>query len=120
MNRPSNLSEWVSYIETLPSDRLYSQAIAANTHTFVRELQAEGQTVADVENILVAFVKRLRALGMPVPEGGAFNLWRLAIEYNVPSEPSYSEEEVAFLSQEPSSSPPDDLEDFELTAGLEI
>jgi hypothetical protein len=121
MNRPSNLAEWSEYIQGLSGSGLYSQAIAANTHSFTRTLVAEGATTGDVEKILLLFVRRLRATGVKVPEGGAFDLVTMAlVDQEARKGPTHSVEETALLDvQDAPVTGGDDLDDFELDAGFD-
>lgn len=119
-HRPSNLAEWSEYIQGLSGTALYSQVIAANTHSFTRMLVAEGATTADVEQVLLRFVRRLRALGVKVPEGGAFDLVTMALVDEVARKgQTHSPEEAALQElQEAAPYKTDDLDDFELEAGF--
>lgn len=120
-NRPHNLTEWSAYIQGLSSLALYSQAIAANTHGFTRMLVAEGASTGDVEQILLLFVRRLRALGVRVPAGGAFDLVTMAlVDEEARKGPVHTPEEVALLDvQGTPTGSTDDLDDFELDAGFD-
>lgn len=117
--RPTNLTEWQQYIRGLGADKLYSRAIAANTHTFARALVEEGATMGNVEQILLYFVRQLRAMGVKVPEGGAFDLVTMAlVDTEARKGITYSPEEAA-LVKSLEDSEDDDLSAFELEAAFE-
>jgi len=67
MNRPTNMSEWAAYINSLSGHPLYSKAVAINCHEFARTLKKERFSMGDVEQIVVLFVRQLRATGTKVP-----------------------------------------------------
>jgi len=71
---PTSISEWETYIGTLTGDELYSKAFAANTQRFADTLRQDGHSLADVQKILLWFVRRLVALGIRIPRDGAYDL----------------------------------------------
>lgn len=114
--RPNSLAQWATYIQGLAGRPLYSQAVAANTHTFARTLLEEGATMGDVEQVLLLFVRQLRATGTKVPGGGPFNLPLMAMmDPDARQGATYSPEEVAFLETTVKSGE-DDLDAFDRTA----
>jgi hypothetical protein len=118
MAKPQSLSEWADYIESLSGQRLFSQAVAANTHSFARQLVAEGATMKDVEQVMLLFVRQLKATGTKVPRGaGAWDLLLMA-QTDARQTPVMSEEEAAMLDSLHKSGP-DEMDDFELEAEFE-
>jgi hypothetical protein len=118
--RPSNLAEWANYISGLSGHPLFSQAVAANTVGFGRQLVAEGMSMWEVQQLMLLFVRQLRATGTKVPGGGAWNLVNMALTDPIARKgPTMSEEEAELLetSYEPAMS--DDLYQFELEAEFE-
>lgn len=114
MNRPSSLVEWEQYIQNLAGQDLFSQAVAANTHTFARTLVEEGAGMADVEQIMLLFVRQLRATGTKIPEGGPFNLVTMALVDPVASRGiQYSPQEVAILEAHRPAPEADDMDRFD-------
>lgn len=96
MRRPMSLSEWETYIQHLTREALYDQTVAANTHTFARVLLEEGIPMGDVEQILLLFVRQLRAFGIKLPEGGPFDLVTMAMmDAQAKKGMTHSPEEVA-------------------------
>lgn len=119
MNRPNSLPEWKTYIENLGGENLFSQAVAANTHTFARTLLEEGATMGDVEQIMLLFVRQLRAIGVKVPEGGPFDLNTMAlVDAQARLGVTYTPEEAA-LQKSLEDPTDDDFAQFELEAGFE-
>lgn len=120
MSRPNNLTEWGQYVQGLAGAKLYSQTIAANTHSFARTLVEEGATMGEVEQILLQFVRQLRAIGVKVPEEGAFDLVTMALVDEVARKGvSYSPEEATLLEAQADLTGGDDFDDFELEAAFE-
>lgn len=118
MAKPQSIVEWAEYIAGLSGQRLFSQAVAANTHSFARQLVAEGATMKDVEQIMLLFVGQLKATGTKVPKGtGAWDLLLMA-QTDARRTPVMSEEEAAMLDTLHKSGP-DELDDFELEASFE-
>lgn len=117
MSKPTTIEEWADYIEELGDSVLYSQAVAANSHQFAKTLVAEGLTMQHVEEIMLLFVRRLRAMGIKVPGGGVWDLVNMALTDPVARRGvQMSEEEAAAVS---TPSQVDDLDDFELEAEFE-
>ncbi len=119
MTRPTNLAEWVGYVGSLSGQPLFSQAVAANTQGFARGLVAEGATMADVEQIMLLFVRQLRATGTKVPGGGTWDLMNMAmIDPIARRGPTMSEEQAELLEvqYQPST---DEFDDFELEAAFD-
>ncbi len=118
MSRPQSLPEWKTYIENLGGPKLFSQTVAANSHTFARALLEEGATMGDVEQILLMYVRQLRALGVKVPEGGPFDLVTMAlVDSQARKGPTYSEEEAA-LQKSLEDPEDDDFAHFEMAAAF--
>lgn len=119
MSRPNSLPEWKTYVAGLGGKNLFSQAVAANTHTFARTLLEEGATMGDVEQILLMFVRQLRAIGVKVPEGGPFDLNTMAlVDAQARKGITYSPEEAA-LQKSLEDPADDDFAQFELAAAFE-
>ena len=118
--RPSNLNEWAEYINGLAGRGLYSQVIAANSHEFARALVDEGMSMADVEQVMLLFVRQLRAVGMKVPDsGGPWDLVTMALTDPVAKlGPTMSEEEAELLATMQKAGT-DDFDHFELEAAFE-
>ena len=76
--------------------------------------------MGDVEQILLLFVRQLRATGTKVPEGGPFDLINMALtDHEARKGPSMTEEEAEVLElsyQEPTT---DDFDTFDLEAGFD-
>ncbi len=120
MSRPSNLAEWATYIQDLTGASLRSQSIAANTHTFARTLLEEGATMGDVEQIMLLFVRQLRATGVKIPGGGPFDLNTMALmDADARKGPTYSHQEVVLLEAQKVVHQEDDLDAFDLTAAFD-
>ena len=66
---PNTLPEWAEYVASIPAEDLRDTAIAANTLVFVKTLQEEGFSGADVVQILGFFAKRFADDGEAIPEG---------------------------------------------------
>ena len=75
---PKSLPEWKTYVGKLEGDELRNQALAANSTQFVRTLQDEGYAAADIHAILVAYAKRMAAVGQRLPSDGYLDFTRLA------------------------------------------
>lgn len=120
MSRPNSLPEWASYIRNLAGSPLWSQVVAANTHSFARTLVEEGATMGDVEQILLLFVRQLRATGTKVPEGGPFDLVTMAlVDDQARKGTRFSPEEAALMESQMEAPDGDDLDTFELEAALQ-
>lgn len=76
--KPQTLPEWEAYIKRLAGRDLWSKATSANTQMFVDALLGEGFTLADVQTIMLYFVRQLVATAQKIPVGGAFNLLEIA------------------------------------------
>jgi|AACY02.2.fsa_nt_gi hypothetical protein len=119
MSRPQSLGEWAEYIKHLAGEPLYSQAVAANSQAFSQMLLEEGATMADVEQVMLLFVRQLRATGTKVPEGGPWDLVTMALtDPEARKGPTMSEKEAEFLATTFKSGT-DDFDMFELEAGFE-
>ena len=120
MSRPDNLTDWAVYVQTLAGAALWSQTVAANTHSFARTLVEEGATMGDVEQILLLFVRQLRATGTRVPGGGPFALVTMAlVDEQARKGTRFSPEEVAFMESQQETPDGDDLDTFDLDAALQ-
>ena len=116
--RPQSIPEWETYIRQLGGENLFSQTVAANSHTFARTLLEEGATMGDVEQIMLLFVRQLRAMGVKVPEGGPFDLVTMAlVDAQARKGVTYTPEEAA-LQKSLEDPQDDDLANFELAAGF--
>ena len=79
MNQPLTTAEWQKYIHGVPLGQLRSQAVAANTHSFIRRLLEDGMRMPDIEGVLRMYALQLRAAQIGLPEGGAFDLAGLVL-----------------------------------------
>jgi hypothetical protein len=76
---PQSLPEWEQYVQTLAGSALRSKAIAVNSQQFMDMMRIqEGFSVVDVRQIILYFVRQLVATGQKIPEGGAYDMLRLA------------------------------------------
>lgn len=120
MNRPQSLGEWAEYIKGLAGEPLFSQAAAANSQAFSKMLIDEGASMADVEQVMLLFVRQLRATGTKVPEGGPWDLATMALTDPVARKgPTMSEMEADLLALE-HRPVTDDFDTFELEAGFDV
>ena len=78
MDNPTTLPEWEIYIGQLSGADLWSKAVNANTLRLVKALLFEGMDLAEIEQIMVFFVRRLMETEVKIPEGGMFDLVSLA------------------------------------------
>jgi len=119
--RPQTVADWGAYIKTLAGEPLYSQAVAANSQTFARELIAEGTLkMGDVEQIMKSFVRQLRATGTKVPGGGAWDLLTMAQTDPVARKgPTMGVQDADALESAYEPSGTDDFDTFELEAVFE-
>jgi len=76
--RPETLDEWKAYIDQLAGDQLRNKTIQANRQPFVDTLLEEGLSMSDIEQVFVFLVGQMKAVGMKIPEGGAFDLIEIA------------------------------------------
>ena len=120
-NRPQTLDDWSAYVRNLSGKRLFSQVVNANTQGFARELVDEGtMTMADVEKLMLIFVRQLRATGTKVPSGGGFNLVNMALTDPIARKgPTMSEEEADLPESMYEAPPVDDLDSFLMSAAFE-
>lgn len=116
--RPQSIPEWETYIKQLGGENLFSQAVAANTHTFARTLLEEGATMGDVEQVMLLFVRQLRAIGVKVPEGGPFDLVTMALVDDQARKGVTHTPEEAALQKSMEDPQDDDFATFELAAGF--
>lgn len=65
--KPVTLNEWAVYIATLSGDDLRSKAMAANSLSFMRGLEAEDITPLQTIEILRLFASRFVATGQELP-----------------------------------------------------
>jgi hypothetical protein len=75
---PKTLPEWKAYVGKLDGEELRREALAANSTEFVRTLQEEGYAAGDIHEILIAYAKRLAAVGQRLPSDGYLDFTRLA------------------------------------------
>lgn len=78
MKNPRTLPEWKAYVGTLDGEELRKQAMAANSTGFVRTLQDEGYDPGDIHAILIAFARRMAAVGQRLPSDGYLDFTRIA------------------------------------------
>lgn len=72
------LEQWALLIEVLDREDLWSKLVAANNQSFVDVMAEEGYMPAETEAVVAMLAKRALRLEMKLPEGGAFDLRRLA------------------------------------------
>ena len=77
MSDPKTLPEWKAYVGKLDGEELRNQALAANSVNFVRMLQEEGYGAQDIHEILLAFARRMAAVGQRLPSDGYLDFTRL-------------------------------------------
>ena len=76
---PQSLPEWGQYVQTLAGSALRSKAIAVNSQRFLDLYRdQDGFTTGDVRQIILYFVRQLVATGQKIPEGGAYDMVKLA------------------------------------------
>ena len=121
MSSPQTIADWTEYIAGLAGQPLFSQAVAANSQSFAREIVAEGVlTMGDVEQIMLLFVRQLRATGTGVPSDGAWNLLNMAMTDPVArAGVTMSEEQAGLLESQYEPLPTDDFDAFLLEAAFE-
>lgn len=113
MKRPNSMPEWEAHIGSMGGSVLYKQAISANSQAFIDAMLDEGYSMDEVKQILVFFVRQLRATDTLVPTGGSFDLDYIACTDLVAVEGvTMSEEEADALDVQPSI--PDRIDDFDL------
>lgn len=81
---PHSLDEWRAHFATLDGASLWEKAIQANSIRFVRQLQAEGRSAAEVHQIFIALAQRFDALEQHGPEGGLYD-WDVLLADGRPS-----------------------------------
>jgi len=119
MSYPQSLSDWSEYIANLAGQPLFSQVVAANTQTFARGLVAEGATMGDVEQIMLLFVRQLRATGTKVPGEGTWDLLNMAMIDPVARRgPSMSEEQADLMESQVEPPTTDEFDSFLLEASF--
>lgn len=118
-NRPITLKEWSRHIRELTGKTLYSQARAANTQVFARTLLEEGIQMDMIEEIILLYVRQLRAVGVAIPQGGAFDMITMSLVDPIASRGlAYSEEESRLLAIQGQTPIQDDLSLFDLEASF--
>ncbi len=70
---PHSLDEWRAHFATLDGEALWEKAMQANSIRFVRQLQTEGRSAAEVHQIFIALAQRFDALEQHGPEGGLYD-----------------------------------------------
>jgi hypothetical protein len=80
---PKTLEEWQAYIRQLAGGGLRSKGINANTQIFADALLEEGYMMADVEQIVLMFIRQFVATNQKIPEGGAYDMVAMAAEDTV-------------------------------------
>ena len=68
--KPKTIEEWKEYIGSLKPMQLVAKSEAANTLSFVRQMQDEDYSPKDIEEILYSFADRLNKIGLEVPSHG--------------------------------------------------
>jgi len=96
---PKTLGEWEAYIHSLSGQGLRSNVINANKQRFVNLLLTEGYELAEIEDIMRAFVRRMAALEMKLPEGGSFDL--MALYEEDPVARTFSREPLRQATEKP-------------------
>jgi hypothetical protein len=119
--RPQSLADWSAYIETLAGAPLFSQVVAANSQEFARDLVADGLTMDDVYQVMLGFVRQLRATGTKVPgAGAAWDLVNMALtDPTARKGPTMSEADADALERAYKPSGVDDFDVFELEAAFD-
>lgn len=121
MNRPENLHEWATYISSMSGEPLFSQTVAANSQTFSQALLKENFSMWEVEQIMLLFVRQLRATGTKVPDGGPWDLNMMALTDPVAKQGqtmTVEESQLLELQHEPAVT--DDFDIFELEAAADL
>lgn len=99
---PQTIEEWNVYISQLAGESLRSKGINANTQMFADALMEEGYELADVERIVLAFVRQFVATGQKIPEGGAWDMVEMAATDSICQQGTLlSEEQVDRLAASP-------------------
>ena len=86
MENPTTLPEWKQYIRSLSGPSLLSKALAANQVGFVRSLEADGLTPAEIATVFRGFAVRLVEDDQAVPsrvEGSYVDYGALAYPTNL-------------------------------------
>jgi hypothetical protein len=78
MSTPKTVAEWQSYVGGLTDDVLYDVASAANSASFVRQLQSEGYDADDIHAVLHAFASELTARDIVTGGDGLYDWASLA------------------------------------------
>jgi hypothetical protein len=78
ISAPTTVPEWEAYVEDLSREALWSKCRAANSFQFTKALITEGMTMAELERVMLLFVRRMIEMEIKLPEGGAFPLHHLA------------------------------------------
>ncbi len=92
---PKTLEEWKAYVRQLAGADLRSKGINANTQMFADALLAEGSTMADVEQIILFFVRQFVATDQKIPEGGAYDMVAMAADDQVAQQGTMMTEQEA-------------------------
>ncbi|MFH1812148.1 MAG: hypothetical protein ABIJ09_25650 [Pseudomonadota bacterium] len=74
---PQTLDEWQAYIAALDDTALVEQARAANSTSFVQQLQDEGKAPHEIHGVLVLFAHRFKDVGLRPPGDGYCDLLEL-------------------------------------------
>jgi hypothetical protein len=74
-----SLKDWAEYAQSLAGMPLWSKTINCNTQSFASDMLKRGNSMSDVEEILLYFTRQLKAVGMKIPEGGAYDLVQMAL-----------------------------------------
>jgi len=71
---PESTEEWAEYIAGLSGEELWSKAVAANSLTFVQDLQEEGKSAKDITDIFIMFGLALEReeIAFPVDMDGQY------------------------------------------------
>ena len=108
---PKTLEEWAVYIRQLAGAELRSKGINANTQMFADALLEEGYEMAEVEQIVLLFVRQFVATDQKIPEGGAWDMVMLAANDPVCRRgPTMTEQEADGLAANPPSEGEDTID----------
>ena len=73
------MKDWAEYVQSLAGKPLWSKAVNCNTQSFATDMLRRGNSLDEVQEILLYFARQMKAVGMKIPEGGAYDLVSLAL-----------------------------------------